>query len=141
MDSGRKKIHNTSTDIEFYIVICRQKVGHTHHTQRKNKLSMHSKINITIRFSKKRGTQKCNLYCYTGKPPRSVAHRSEARVHRKVYIFEKRLGKKKSQKSQKSTAKYTSLQNNENMTEWYSLLFTHVRLSNRQSSTPVLGNI
>ena len=80
----RKKIHNTSTDIEFYIVICRQKVGHTHHTQRKNELSMHSKINITIRFSKKRGTQKWNLYCYTGKPPRSVAHRSEARVHRKV---------------------------------------------------------
>ena len=135
MDSGRKKIHNTSTDIEFYIVICRQKVGHTHHTQRKNKLSMHSKINITIRFSKNRGTQKCNLYCYTAKPPRSVAHRSEARVHRKVYIFEKSLGPQKTPKWNLDCI----IHDDENMTEWYSLLFTHVQLSNRQSSTPVLG--
>ena len=44
---------------------------------KKNELLMLSKINIIIRFSKKYGTQKCNLYYITD--PRGGRLRTEAK--------------------------------------------------------------
>ena len=82
---------------------------------KKNELLMLSKINIIIRFSKKCGTQKCNLY----------------------YILENRGGRLRTEAKPESTAKYRSLknawakqkhksaiyiilcENPENITEWY----------------------
>ena len=128
---------------------------------------MLSKINIIIRFSKKRGTKKCNL-CYIPDDRGGLTHSKIniiIRLSKKCgtqkcnlyYILENRGGRLRTEAKPESTAKYRSLknawakkkhksaiyiifcENDENITEWYSLLFTHVRLSNRQSSTPVLG--
>ena len=44
-----------------------------------------------------------------------------------------------SKKNEKSHSYIGNLENNENIPERYSLLFTCTQLSNRQSSTPVLG--
>ena len=87
-------------------------------------------IDLWKKFGTKK-TQKCNLYC-------------------NIENWHHRL---RTKAKPESTAKYTSLKNvwakknqktalppnNENIPEWYSLLLTHVHLSNCYPAPPVLG--